>query len=62
VTSVLQIPADELVEAVEEAVARGDAGADRMLGQLLDQLLETGGLSVILRLAASRYMDAVSLA
>lgn len=46
-TSVLQFPADELVEAVEEAVTRGDAGAAIVRDLLLDQLRATGELSVI---------------
>lgn len=57
-TSVLQIPADELVEAVEEAVPRGDAGAETVRDLLLDQLLATGELGVIARLAAGRYVAA----
>lgn len=50
------MPAEELVEAIEAAAARGDAGAETSLGLLIDALLATGDLDVISRLAASRYL------
>jgi hypothetical protein len=56
VSRALEMPAEELVEAIEAAAARGDAGAETSLGLLIDALLATGDLDVISRLAASRYL------
>jgi hypothetical protein len=51
----LDLNIDELLERVEEAAAVGNRGADRTL-VLLEEEAVTGGLSVISRLACSRYL------
>jgi hypothetical protein len=56
VSAALELPAEELVEAVEAAAARCEVGAESVLNVLIDVLLATGELGVILRLAASRYL------
>jgi hypothetical protein len=52
----LDLSVDELLERVEEAAAVGNRGADRTLVLLLEEEAVPGGLSVISRLACSRYL------
>ena len=52
----LDLSVDELLERVEEAAAVGNRGADGTLVLLLEEEAVTGGLSVISRLACSRYL------
>ncbi len=54
--SALDVPLDELLEAVEAAAAGGAIGAGRLLPLLLEEEGRTGALSVIARLCAARYL------
>lgn len=54
--SVLDMPAEELLAAVEAAAARGERGAARELDLLLAEEAATGKLGVISRLAAQRFV------
>ena len=58
VSGVLDVPAWDVLEAVEAAAAAGRSGAERTLAALLEEELATGELCVIARLAARRYMTA----
>jgi len=56
VRSALGMSIDELLEGVEAAAAGGARGAGRLLALLLEEEGRTGGLSVISRLSAARYL------
>jgi hypothetical protein len=54
--SVLDMPVDDVLAAVEAAAARGETGAARELDLLLTEEAETADLGVISRLAAQRFV------
>jgi hypothetical protein len=49
----LDLSFDELLEQVEAVAAAGSARAERLLEQLIAEEAETGGLSVVSRLACT---------
>jgi hypothetical protein len=52
----LEMPAEELLERVEQAAAGGDKRAASLLRTLVEQLEADGELGVILRLACSPHV------
>jgi hypothetical protein len=54
-TSVLDMPVDEILERVEAEADSGDKTAGRILDRLLAELEETGELGVIARLVCRRH-------
>ena len=55
-TSVLDMPVDELLAALEAAVSRGNRRAERTPLALLAEEAETGELGVIARLSATPFV------
>jgi hypothetical protein len=55
--SVLDMPVEELLAAVEAAAAAGSHRAERVLQDLLEEEAETGQLTVFARLLAKPHVE-----
>jgi len=55
--TVVSMPAEELLAAVEAAAAREETGAEALLYLLLREEAATGTLGVISRLCAKRFVN-----
>ena len=55
--TILAMPVEELLAAVEAAAARERPGAEALLDVLLREEAETGGLGVVSRLCAKRFVN-----
>jgi len=55
VTSVLDLPADDVLDLLADAAERGGRGAQAELDFALEELERDGDISVVTRLAAKRH-------